>query len=203
MKRVIEFFIERPVWVNAAIIVILMFGLFSVSNTKRSFFPELDPNRIIVTLFYPGASPTEMEEGVTIKIEQAVKGLDGIEEINSTSSENFAQVDIKAFQDTDMDDLLSDTENAVNSINSFPQGAERPIINRIKSGGMGSVVAFVGISARKDSVPTTALTDLANQVERDLLNTKEITQIEKNGFCLLYTSPSPRDATLSRMPSSA
>lgn len=182
MKRVIEFFIERPVWVNAAIIVILMFGLFSVSNTKRSFFPELDPNRIIVTLFYPGASPTEMEEGVTIKIEQAVKGLDGIEEINSTSSENFAQVDIKAFQDTDMDDLLSDTENAVNSINSFPQGAERPIINRIKSGGMGSVVAFVGISARKDSVPTTALTDLANQVERDLLNTKEITQIEKNGF---------------------
>lgn len=182
MKRVIEFFIKRPVWVNAAIVVILMFGLFSISNMKRSFFPELDPNRIIVTLFYAGASPTEMEEGVTIKIEQAVKGLDGIEEINSSSSENFAQVDIKAYQDTDMDDLLSDVENAVNSINSFPQGAERPIINRIKSGGMGSVVAFVGISAKKDSVPTTALTDLATQVERDLLNTKEITQIEKNGF---------------------
>lgn len=182
MKRVIEFFIKRPVWVNAAIVIILMFGVFSISNMKRSFFPELDPNRIIVTLFYAGASPTEMEEGVTIKIEQAVKGLDGIEEINSSSSENFAQVDIKAYQDTDMDDLLSDVENAVNSINSFPQGAERPIINRIKSGGMGSVVAFVGISAKKDSVPTTALTDLATQVERDLLNTKEITQIEKNGF---------------------
>ncbi|MFZ9027537.1 MAG: efflux RND transporter permease subunit [Crocinitomicaceae bacterium] len=182
MKRVIEFFIKRPVWVNAAIVVILMFGLFSISNMKRSFFPELDPNRIVVTLFYAGASPTEMEEGVTIKIEQAVKGLDGIEEINSSSSENFAQVDIKAYQDTDMDDLLSDVENAVNSINSFPQGAERPIINRIKSGGMGSVVAFIGISAKKDSVPTTALTDLATQVERDLLNTKEITQIEKNGF---------------------
>lgn len=182
MKKVIEFFIKRPVWVNAAIVIVLMFGLFSIANMKRSFFPELDPNRIIITLFYPGASPTEMEEGVTIKIEQSVKGLDGIEEINSSSSENFAQVDIKAYQDTDMDDLLSDVENAVNSINSFPQGAERPIITRIKSGGMGSVVAFIGISAKTDSVPTTALTDLATQVERDLLNTKEITQIEKNGF---------------------
>lgn len=182
MKRIINFFIKRPVWVNAAIVIVLMFGLFSFFSMKRSFFPELDPNRIIITLFYPGASPTEMEEGVTIKIEQAVKGFDGIEEVNSSSSENFAQVDIKAYQDTDMDDLLSDVENAVNSINSFPQGAERPIINRIKSGGMGSVVAFAGISAKKDSVPTTALTDLATKVERDLLNTKEITQIVKNGF---------------------
>lgn len=182
MRRIIHFFINRPVWVNAAIVIVLMFGLFSIFTTKRSFFPELDPNRIIVSLFYAGASPTEMEEGVTIKIEQAIKGLDGIEEINSSSSENFAQVDIKAYQDTDMDDLLSDVENAVNSINSFPQGAERPIIKRVKSTGMGSVVAFVGISSKKKDTPLTELTDLATQVERDLLNTKEITQIVKNGF---------------------
>ena len=89
MKKVIQFFINRPVWGNAAIVVILMFGLFSLFTMKRSFFPELDPTRIFVSVFYPGASPGEMEEGITIHIEQAVKGLDGIEEINSTSSENF------------------------------------------------------------------------------------------------------------------
>lgn len=182
MRKVIQFFINRPIWGNAFIAIILMFGLFSIFTMKRSFFPELDPNQIVVSVFYAGASPTEMQEGVTIKVEQAIAGLDGIEEVNSSSSENFAQITIKAYVDTDMDDLLSEVENSVNSINSFPQGAERPLIKRLKSGGMGSVVAFVGISAKSDDATTTQLTDMASEVERDLLNTKVISQIVKNGF---------------------
>ena len=182
MRKVIQFFINRPVWGNAAIAIVLMFGLFSIFTMKRSFFPELEPTQIYVSVFYPGASPTEMEEGVTIKVEQAVKGLSGIEEINSTSSENFSQVTIKAYTDTDIDELLGKIENSVNSINSFPQGAERPIVNKQESGGMGSVVAFVGVSAKSTEPKITELIDLASQVERDLLNTKEITQITKNGF---------------------
>lgn len=182
MRKLIQFFIDRPIWGNAAIALVLMFGLFSIFTMQRSFFPELDPNQIVVSVFYPGASPSEMQEGVTIKVEQAITSLDGIEEVNSTSSENFAQITIKAYVDTDMDDLLSEVENSVNSINSFPQGAERPIIKRLKSGGMGSVVAFVGISAKKETASITQLTDMASEVEQDLLNTKVISQIVKNGF---------------------
>lgn len=182
MRKLIQFFIDRPIWGNASIALVLMFGFFSIFTMKRSFFPELDPNQIVVSVFYPGASPTEMQEGVTIKIEQSITSLDGIEEVNSSSSENFSQVTIKAFVDTDMDDLLSEVENSINSINSFPQGAERPLIKRLKSGGMGSVVAFVGISAKNESASTTQLTDMASEVERDLLNTKKISQIVKNGF---------------------
>jgi multidrug efflux pump subunit AcrB len=182
MRNIIDFFIKRPVWGNAFITIIVIFGIFSIFNMKRSFFPELDPNTVIISVFYPGASPSEMEEGVTIKIEQALKGLDAIDEINSTSNENFSSINVKAFQGSDMDEVLSDVENAVNSINSFPQGAEKPIITRIKSGGMGSTVAFVGISSKNDKVNSTDLTNLATKVEQDLLNTKTITQITKNGF---------------------
>ncbi|MDX2360959.1 MAG: efflux RND transporter permease subunit [Crocinitomicaceae bacterium] len=182
MNKLIQFFINRPVWGNVAIVLILGFGIFAIFSTKRSFFPEQEPTQIFVSVFYPGASPTEMEDGVTIKVEQAVKGIDGIEEINSTSSENFSQVAIRAYTDTDIDELLNDVENAVNSINSFPQGAEQPTVVKQKTDGMGSVVAFVGISSRNENVAITELTDLAAQVERDLLNTKTITQIQKNGF---------------------
>ena len=182
MRRLIEFFVKRPVWGNAFIAIVVLFGLFSIVTMKRSFFPELDPNTIIVSVFYPGASPAEMEEGVTIKVEQAVKGFAEIEDINSTSNENMATVTIKAYTDTDMDELLSDVENSINSINSFPQGAERPIITRLKSGGMGSMAAFVGISAKSKGTSDVELIDIATKVERDLLNTKEITQIAKNGF---------------------
>ena len=148
MRKLITFFVNRPIWGNAFIAVIIIFGIFSLLQTKKSFFPELEPQTIIASVFYPGASPKEMEEGVTIKIEQSIKGLAAIEEINSTSSENLSSVKIKAYQDANMDQLLSDVENAINSINSFPAGAEKPILNKITSGGMGSVVAFIGISAK-------------------------------------------------------
>ena len=182
MRKFINFFLVHPIWGNAFIVLVLIFGIFSIVMMRKSFFPELDPKTININVFYPGASPAEMEEGVTIKVEQAVKGLDGIDEINSTSAENTANVSIKAFQDTDIEELLSEVENTVNSISSFPQGSERPIITRIKSGGMGSTVAFIGIAARTENARANELTDLASKVERDLLNTKEITEIKKNGF---------------------
>ena len=182
MRKLITFFVNRPVWGNAFIAVIIIFGIFSLFQTKKSFFPELEPQTIIATVFYPGASPNEMEEGVTIKIEQAIKGLSAIEEINSTSSENSASVKIKAYQDANMDQLLSDVENAINSINSFPAGAEKPILKKITSGGMGSVVALIGISARNKQISNIELVDLATKVEQDLLNTKNITEIVKMGF---------------------
>ena len=183
MRKIIKFFIERPIWTNASIALVLMFGLWSLFNLNSSFFPELDPNRIIISVAYPGASPDEMEEGVSIKIEQAVKGLKGIEHVDVTSQENTAQITILAFQDADMEELLSDVENSVNSINSFPQGAEKPIITRLKTNSMSSNVAFVGITSKNPSKTSkTELTKMANKVERDLLNTKVITQIEKQGF---------------------
>lgn len=182
MRKLIDFFIRRPLWGNSIIAIIVLTGVFSILSTKKSFFPEMDPYRIIISVFYSGASPSEMEEGVTIKIEQAIKGLAGIEELNSSSSENFATIDVKAYTDTDMEQLLSDVENAVNSINSFPQGAERPIVTRLKSAGVSSTVAFVGVSSTRNDIDIVDLTDMAQKVERDLLNTKKITQISKSGF---------------------
>ena len=182
MRNIIKFFIKRPVWGNAFIALVIIFGVFSIATMQRSFFPELDPKTVVVSVFYPGASPAEMEEGVTIKIEQAIKGLDGIDVINSTSNENFSSIQIKGEQDCNIEELLSDIENSVNSLSSFPQGAEKPIINRIKTGGMGSTVAFMGLAAKTKDVSIVELTDLASQVEKELLNTKEITEIQKKWF---------------------
>ncbi|MCL4856981.1 MAG: efflux RND transporter permease subunit, partial [Flavobacteriales bacterium] len=71
MRQLISFFIKNPIWANAIIIVTIMFGAISIATMDRSFFPEQEPNRIGISVFYNGASPIEMEEGVTIKIEQA------------------------------------------------------------------------------------------------------------------------------------
>lgn len=182
MRKLIQFFIDRPVWGNAAIVLIVIFGLFSLMRTNSSFFPEEEPKRVIINVTYPGASPKEMEEGITIKIEQAIRGFDGIDEIKSASSENFAQVVIKAEDGTDMEQLFNDVDNAVNSISSFPAGTEPPIVTLPKSFGMSSIVAFAGVSAKNKDANFSDLIDISNDVENELLNIDAITEIQKNGF---------------------
>lgn len=182
MRRVIQFFIDRPVWGNAAIVIIVMFGLFTLFNTNRSFFPEQDPNRIIISVTYPGASPKEMEEGITIKIEQAIRGFSGIDELRSSSQENFAQITIIADDGADMELLFNDIDNAVNSISSFPAGTEPPTVTMPKAFGMSSIVAFTGVSAKDKDVDVSELIDVSNEVENALLNTESITEITKTGF---------------------
>lgn len=182
MRKLIGFFIKYPIWTNAFIVVISLFGLWSLMNMKSSFFPELDPMRITVSVLYPGASPEEMEEGVGIKIEQAVKGLKDIEHVSTVSSENMCTVTIEAYQRANMDELLSDVENSINSINSFPQGAEKPIIRRLKTGGMGSTVMVIGISLKNPELSPMDLRLKAQDIENELLNSRTVTQIRKDVF---------------------
>ncbi|MCB0401446.1 MAG: efflux RND transporter permease subunit [Flavobacteriales bacterium] len=178
MKNLISFFIKQPIWANAIIVLTLIFGFTAIVSMDRSFFPEQDPNRIGIGVFYPGASPLEMEEGVTIKIEQALKGISGIEEIHSTSSENSSSVSIVCYKDADLDEVLRDVENAVDGINSFPDGAEKPTIVKQRS-FMNSRASFMSLSGDVDIVK---LKETAEDIEDDLLNTDAISQILKDGY---------------------
>ncbi|GAB4256940.1 MAG: efflux RND transporter permease subunit [Vicingaceae bacterium] len=143
-----------------------------------SFFPVQDPKRINVSVFYPGASPKEMEEGVTVKVEQALKGISGIEEIYSTSSENISSINIVCYDDADLDEVIRDVENAVDGINSLPAGAEKPSIVKQRS-FMNSRAAFIALSG---NVSLDKLKETSEEIENDLLNTDAISQVILLGF---------------------
>lgn len=179
MRELVKFFIKQPIWANAIIVVTVLFGVFSLMAINKSFFPELDPKTVLVNVAYPGASPEEMEDGVTIKIEQALRGIDGVELITSTSSENLANIRIKGFENADMDEVYKDVDNAVSSINSFPQGAEKPIVKRLKANPMSEMVATLGLSGSKD---LWVLKREADKIENDLYASGLISIIELRGF---------------------
>jgi multidrug efflux pump subunit AcrB len=195
MRQIIKFFIKQPIWANALIIVIVMFGVYNILTIKKSFFPELDPRRISVTVMYPGASPDEMEEGVTIKVEQALRGIDGIEQINSTSSENIASISILGFEDADMDEVYKDVDNAINSINSFPQGAEKPTIKRIKANSISESVTILGLTGAPDLY---ALKKEADKIEDDLFASGIISTVDISGMPELEIEIKVREDDLNR-----
>jgi multidrug efflux pump subunit AcrB len=119
MRKIVSEFVKFPFYANLIIVFLLIGGIVSYKSMKKSFFPEVSSRMIYVSVFYPGASPVEMEEGVTSRIEEAVRGLVGIKQITSTSSENSCSVQIETTGTHDIDETLMDVKNAVDGISSF------------------------------------------------------------------------------------
>ena len=103
MKSMISFFIKYRLWTNVLMFSVFGFGLIMFSQMKYSFFPELEPDFIIVQVAYPGASPEEVEEGVILKIEENLDGLEGVERVTSVSQENFGTVNVEKTESANMD----------------------------------------------------------------------------------------------------
>jgi len=182
MRNFISFFIKYPIWSNAIILVTALGGLISLFTLNHSFFPELEPNRVYITVVYPGASPTEVEEGITTRIEENLNGLEGIKEISSKSSENFSKITIESFEGIDVDDLAQEIKNAVDGISSFPIGAEPAIVVAQKSrgmSGMGNTIGYISLEGGRDLF---ALKDKADEVERMLLADPNISQVDVMGY---------------------
>ena len=129
-SRFIQYFIKHSVITNWVMILICIAGIFGLSNLQKRINPKFDIEEVEIEVPYPGASAIEVEEGIVVKIEESLRGLEGIEEITSTSADNWGYVNVEIAPDYDMNKAIQEIKNSVNSINSYPTGAEKPIINQ-------------------------------------------------------------------------
>ncbi len=192
MRNLITYFVKYPFFANIIIAILVIGGGVSIYTMKKSFFPERKGRFITVQVTYPGASPKEMEEGITVRIEESVRGLVGIKEINSTSSENFCQVRIETTGQYDLDETLMEVKNAVDGISSFPSAAERPVIYKQRP---ITQAAFIGLSGDVDLM---TLKNIGNEIEDDFLASGVITQYNMNGWPDLEISVETSEADLLR-----
>ena len=182
MKKLIAYFIKFPIWANALIVITGIVGLLSLFLMPKSFFPEMNPNRVYIAVSYPGASPKEIEEGITTRIEESLNGIQKVKEITSKSSENVSNITVTGEEGVDVDEMLQDVKNAVDGITQFPAGAEKPIVYAQTSRGMGGMSNVVGFYSLYGPDNLWELKKMAEKIERDLLASKEISQIEVLGY---------------------
>ena len=182
MNKLIAYFIKYPIWANALIVVTAIAGVLSLFIMPKSFFPEMNPNRVYVNVAYPGASPKEIEEGITTKVEESLNGIQGVKEITSTSSENISNITVTGIEGIDLDKMLQDVKNAVDGISQFPAGAEKPLVFAQTSRGMGGLSNVVGFYSLYGPDDLWKLKEMAEKVEQDLLSSKEISQVDILGY---------------------
>ena len=131
MKRFIAVFIRNTVLVNVLMIMILVVGFISYKSMVKELFPEISVDAFQVSIFYPGADPQEVEEGISRKIEEAVDGIEGIKRYRTVSGESSGTAIIEIKGGYPLDVAYTDIRNAVDSISTFPVDAEKPIISEI------------------------------------------------------------------------
>ena len=172
----IGWFIQNPVAANLLMVVLLIGGILFAGNLQTQVFPTIQPGIVNVTVPYPGATPAEVEEGVTRRVEEAVLGIDGVKRVSSTASENVGTVTIELADFADKQVVKDDVQTAVESLADFPpETAERETISAPKP--TGSVVTLVVVG----SVTPLELRQAAENLERELLTQNGISLVSLSG----------------------
>lgn len=177
MKKLIAYFIKYEVAVNIVIIAFIIFGLLGAFSLRSSFFPLSDSKNVIISVAYPGASPQEIEEGVVLKIEDNLKGLQGIDRVTSTSRENSGSINVEIEKGRDIDFMLLEVKNAVDRVPNYPTGMEPLIVAK-----QDVVRQTISFAISGDAVPLSVLKQVGRQVENDLRAISGISQIEVSGY---------------------
>lgn len=128
---IIAWFAHNHVAANLLMIIIIVVGLLSLTQIRRELNPDLTIDVVLVTVAYPGASPEEVEQGVTAKIEASIKDITGIENFNSYTREGSTQIYIDILQGFDVSDVLGQVKNHIDGISNLPVQAETPTIEQL------------------------------------------------------------------------
>ena len=173
-KGTIAWFARNPVAANLLLLVLIIGGTFSAFTISKEAEPAFRLKVIRISVPYPGASPLEVERGINIKIEEAIEGLEGIEEIRSEAREGVGTITARVEASYSISEVMDEVSLRVGSIFTFPENAERPIISRIRTqDDIIDVQVYGNIDERQ-------MTEIAQQVREELAALPEISLVELN-----------------------
>lgn len=160
VKGLVNFVLKNKLAVWLLTIIITVSGIYSGTRMKMESIPDISIPYLIVMGVYPGATPEQVMNELSIPFEKSVESLEDVKAVYSTSSSNVAQVQVEYDYGIDMDEKKRQLESALDNV-KLPEGAQEPTIMAI-SMNMMPVVALSVSSSKEDIV------DLTSTVE-DLL----------------------------------
>ena len=168
----IAWFATNPVAANLLMGFAVLAGLASLGRIPVKLYPDFDLPVITVMVPYLGAAPEEVESGICTRIEEQIEGVNGIKEVRSTAMEGRCNIVVELFYDADRFLVLDDVDARINAIDTFPQEAEKPIIQLVTPSSVVMEIAVTG------PVDERALKEMARRVRDDILRLDGVTHAE-------------------------
>ncbi len=182
MKTLVGWAIRNTPSMNTLMVAALAVGVASMTMLRRERFPEYRADEVQVRVLYPGASPIETEQGICLKIEEAIRSVVGVDRLTSHAVDG--QGTVVARLESDVDDpqqIVNEIRAAVDGIPSFPKNSERPEV-RLKTNFQSvisvAVLAPPQLDPANDPVAQRQLRDLAETIHDELLQLPEVSHVQ-------------------------
>jgi len=172
--------------------LIMAAGLLTVFSIKKEVFPEMSLDIITITVPYRGASPTDVEEGVVLRVEEAISAVDGIKRITCTASEGAGITIVEVEEYADPTEVLDNIKAEVDRIITFPEETEKPVIAELTTRHKVITIVIYGDVSEK------TLKKLADQVRDDLTAMNNISLVSVAGVRPYEISIEVSEQTLRR-----
>ncbi len=174
-KGMIAWMTRNGVTPNLMMIIFIVGGFLFARSIKQEVFPEFDLDQVTISVPYPGSSPEEVEQGIILVVEEAVRGLDGIKEVTASANEGVGIVRVELLEGANTQKVYQDIKQQVDRIVTFPEDAERPEVSLdIRRREVIDLQLYGDTSEW-------VLRELAEQVRDSLLQNPGITQVELSG----------------------
>lgn len=168
----IAYMARNSIIANLLMILLIGGGVWTMINIQKEVFPQFQLDIVDVSVVYPGAAPAEVEQGILLPVEEAIRGVQGIKEVTSTAYEGAGQVTIELVAGTDRMKVYQDIDQAVNRIRTFPDDIEEP---EVQLQAQQNEVMEIGLYGEVD---IWTLRQLAERLRDSFLNDPNITQVD-------------------------
>ncbi len=126
---IVSFSIKKPVTIIVGIILVVMFGIISLSKLPYQLSPSVEQPIITVRTTWRGATPYEIEREIIEEQENVLKGIPGLVEMESDSRNGRGEVTLRFSLDTELDKALLRVSNKMNEVPTYPDDVDRPVIS--------------------------------------------------------------------------
>jgi len=175
-RGVIAMFANNPVAANLLMAIFLVGGLLQAFGMSAQLFPTIDPGIVTVTVAYPGATPSEVEDGITRRVEEALQGVDGVDRVLSNAAENVGVVTAELKDGADHETVRTDIKTAIERLADFPpRDAEAPDV--VLAPSVSDVITLV-VSSERDEM---ALRRGGEWLEQALLSLPSVSMVSLMG----------------------
>jgi len=171
----IAWMVHNRVTPNLLMIFLLLGGLFMTTRIKQEVFPEFDLDMVKIGVGYSGAGPEEIEQGIILAVEEAVRGIDGVKELTASAAEGGATVAAELEKGADRQKIYQEIQQEIDRITTFPEDADEPEVTLTTHLREVLTVELYG------DVPEMALRETADRVRDRLLQSADITQVDLAG----------------------
>ena len=181
MNSLVRWAVSNRPAMNILMVTAILVGLTLTMSLNRELFPEFDMEQVNVSVSYPGATPDQIEEGICLKIEEAVRSIVGIKKVTSTATEGTGTVSIELRSNVDDPDrVFNEIRAEVDRISTFPETAEDPEVRRATHQDTAIRVGVLG-PPQTDEYSELELRQVAERVRDDLLLLSGVSDVKITG----------------------